>query len=556
MKDKKEIFIKKANIVHQYKYDYSKVEYKDSLTKVIIICPIHGEFTQTPQNHLRGRGCSLCANIKKSHEKQMSNEVFIEKANKKHNFKYDYSITNLQNRDIKGKVAIICPIHGIFKMTPSSHLNGQECPKCKGRSLSLEDIINKANEIHDNKYDYSKVIFTKMHEKVKILCPIHGVFEQSLSKHISKKQGCPHCAAIKRGEQKLLNSDEFFQKAKDIHNNKYDYSRTIYHGMNYPITYICPIHGEIAQRPFDHLRGFGCHKCSNLESKNENEIYDIIYNSFNDSIQHNRSILNGQELDIFIPSKNIAIEYNGLRWHSEEFGKDKYYHLNKTIQCNNKEIKLLQIFEDEYINHKDIVLNKISHILGIQQSLPKIMGRKCTIQPISKDIAEQFLNDYHIQGYARSTVYLGASYEDKLIAVMTFKKEDKSALKWELTRFASDYHFICQGVGGKLFNWFVKNYNPSEIKSFADRRWTLDKDNNLYAKLGFELKDILKPDYEYILKTSPKKRFHKFNFRKQILHKKYNLPLSMTETEMVKEIGYEKIWNCGLFKFVWKNKRD
>ena len=184
------------------------------------------------------------------------------------------------------------------------------------------------------------------------------------------------------------------------------------------------------------------------------------------------------------------------------------------------------------------------------------MGRKCKVKIISKNIAEQFLNDYHIQGYARSTVYLGALYDDKLVAVMTFKQEFKNSPKWELTRFASDYHYVCQGVGGKMFKWFAKNYNPLEVKSFADRRWTLDKEDNLYVRLGFKLIEELKPDYEYILNTNTKKRFHKFNIRKHLLHRKYGLSLSMTETEMVKKLGYNKIWNCGLFKYIWKCKDE
>ena len=555
MINNKDYFINKANIKHNFKYDYSKVDYKNSLTNVIIICPIHGEFLQTPQNHLRGRGCSLCANMKKSQNMQMTNDIFIQKANEIHQNKYDYSKTDLLNRDVDGKIIIICPTHGEFKMKPSSHLKGQECPKCKGKNVSLEELIQKANDIHNFKYDYSNVILTKIHDKVKIICPIHGIFEQSLSKHISKKQGCPKCSAIQRGKNRLMNEELFFQKANEIHNFKYDYSKTIYNGMNEMITYICPIHGEIEQRPFDHLRGFGCYKCANLESKKENEIVNFIKKTNLIVEQGNRNILNGKELDIYIPSKQIAIEYNGLRWHSEEFGRDKWYYLNKTLECNTKGVKLLQIFEDEYVEHKEIVLNKISHILGVQQNLPNIMGRKCHIEVISKDIAEQFLNDYHIQGYARSTVYLGAIYEDKLIAVMTFKQENKNSSKWELTRFASDYHYIHQGVGGKLFQWFIKNYNPSEVKSFADKRWTLNKENNLYTKLGFQLKNELNPDYEYILLSNPKKRIHKFNFRKQNLHKKYGLSLNMTENEMTKELGYVKIWNCGLLKYVWKNKR-
>ena len=274
---------------------------------------------------------------------------------------------------------------------------------------------------------------------------------------------------------------------------------------------------------------------------------------FTDAQHGNRTILNGKELDIYIPSKNVAIEYNGLRWHSELFNKDKWYHLNKTIECNKAGVKLLQIFEDEFTNHQEIVLNKIKHILNIENiNKSKIYGRKCNIEPIDKEIAKNFLNDYHIQGFSPSTVYLGAVYNNKLIAVMSFKQDTKGSDKWDLTRFASDYNYICCGVGGKLFNWFIKNYNPTEVKSFADRRWTLDKDNNLYTKLGFVLEKELKPDYEYVLNSNPTKRIHKFNFRKQILHKKHGFPLTMTESEMVKELGYSKIWNCGLFKFIWK----
>ena len=487
-------------------------------------------------------------------KKHYNVEEFIYESNIKHNNKYDYSKIDYINKTTK--VCIICPIHGEFFMTPHNHILGQGCPKCSGRGLTKEEVIEKANLVHDNKYDYSKVVFTKMHDKVTIICPIHGEFQQTLSKHISKKQGCPKCGVLKRSSEKLMDSKSFFEKANLVHNNKYDYSKSFYNGMNRMFTYICPIHGENTQRPFDHLRGFGCIKCANLISKKENTIFDFVSSYFTDAQHGNRTILNGKELDIYIPSKNVAIEYNGLRWHSELFNKDKWYHLNKTIECNKVGVKLLQIFEDEFTNHQEIVLNKIRHILNIENiNKSKIYGRKCNIEPIDKEIAKNFLNDYHIQGFSPSTVYLGAVYNNKLVAVMSFKQETKGSDKWELTRFASDYNYICCGVGGKLFNWFIKNYNPTEVKSFADRRWTLDKDNNLYTKLGFVLEKELKPDYEYVLNSNPTKRIHKFNFRKQILHKKHGFPLTMTESEMVKELGYSKIWNCGLFKFIWKKHK-
>jgi hypothetical protein len=558
MSEKTNLFIKKAQKVHNYKYDYSKCEYVTAKTKMCIICPIHGEFWQSSDKHLKGQGCPYCANKKINKSRQITTEMFIQRSKEKYGNNFSYEKCEVKN--MHEKIIITCNLHGDFEITPSSHLKKYGgCKKClqinnqKKYQKNIEQFIEESKNVHSNKYDYSKVKYVNNHTKVCIICPKHGEFWQTPSKHISRGDGCPICRYEVVAQKNKLSKEEFIAKAQQIHQNKYDYSKVEYKSYDEQICIICPIHGEFWQTPDSHLQGSGCQKCSYSISKCENEIIEYITPIIPIEIR-NRTILKPKELDIYIPSKQIAIEYNGLRWHSEEFNKDKLYHLNKTLECNNKGIKLLQIFEDEFIEHKDIVLNKISHILGIQQNLPKIMGRKCKVEIISKDIAEQFLNDYHIQGYARSTIYLGAIYEDKLIAVMTFKVESKNSSKWELTRFASDYHYVCQGVGGKLFNWFIKHYDPSEVKSFADRRWTLSENNNLYTKLGFKLDSILKPDYEYILKSNPKKRIHKFNFRKQILHERYCLPLDMTENEMIKELGYCKIWNCGLFKFKWKRE--
>ena len=180
----------------------------------------------------------------------------------------------------------------------------------------------------------------------------------------------------------------------------------------------------------------------------------------------------------------------------------------------------------------------------------KVPGRKCNIEEVDRYAAEKFLNKNHIQGFAFSTVYLGAFYGDKLVAVMTFTKETEGM--WNLSRFASDNSVICQGIGGKLFKHFVREYKPVEVKSFADRRWTMNSDNNLYTKLGFKMEYILGPEYRYFKDGVAKERLHKFNFRKQVLHRKYSFPLTMTETEMVKKLGYARIWDCGLYKYVWR----
>ena len=291
-----------------------------------------------------------------------------------------------------------------------------------------------------------------------------------------------------------------------------------------------------------------------FSSAQEKEIKNFV-ESLGFECYTDRKILHGKELDIFIPSKNIAIEYNGNLWHSEKY-KTRDYHLEKLNECNKKGIKLIQIFEDEYQEHKDIVLSKIKHILGSETGdAIKIQGRKCTICEISKDKAEIFLNKNHIQGFANSTVYLGAKFNNEIVAVMNFLDENEG--HWNLTRFASKNGTICQGVASKMFSYFVKKYNPTNVKSFADRRWTIQGDNNLYTKLGFKLVGILKPEYRYYNSSVDRyKRFHKFNFRKQILHKKYGLPLEMTELEMTKKLGYTRIWDCGLFKYVWENEQS
>ena len=134
---------------------------------------------------------------------------------------------------------------------------------------------------------------------------------------------------------------------------------------------------------------------------------------------------------------------------------------------------------------------------------------------------------------------------------MTFKKEKEGY--WDLNRFATDINYQCIGIGGKLFKHFIRNYDYQEIKSFADRRWTTDPTNNLYTKLGFEFDSYVPPTYWYYNpKINPYTRFHKFGFRKQHLHKQYDLPLTMTEQEMTTALGYTRIWDCGLVKYIYK----
>lgn len=561
----KDEFISKAKEIHGDKYDYSKVEYVNSITPVTLICRVCGnEFKQRPSNHINMRnGCPFCSGTLKK-----TTEQFIEEARKIHGNKYDYS--KVEYTGNKNDVCIICHEkdengveHGEFIQQALTHLQGHGCSKCSNRyKRNTEEFIQKANTIHHNLYDYSKVNYNGSHNKVTIICHKkdkngveHGEFEQVAKNHLNGEK-CPKCKIEKLACINNSTTDEFIRKSIEIHGVKYDYSKTVYINNKMPVIITCKKHGDFPQLPHDHLQGHGCPKCGNISSEGETEIVKYI-SSFvgeNNVQVRNRVLIKPYEIDIYVPSMKLGIEYNGLVWHSERFGKDKSYHIEKIIKCNELGIKLIHIFEDEFIEKRDIVLNKIKYILGYGNNNEKIYARKCNAMFINSKEAKIFLEKNHIQGFSPSSVYIGAFYNNLLIGVMSFKKEIKSGDNWELTRFATDINYHCVGVGGKLFKYFTRNYNPDKVKSFADRRWTVDKDNNLYTKIGFNLSEILKPDYRYVVGN---RRIHKFNCRKQRLLKEFKndgLDESMTEKQMCDKLGFYRIWDCGLLKYEWINK--
>lgn len=183
------IFIEKAIMLHGNFFDYSLVDYVNNKTKVKIICPKHGIFEQIPSSHLCGRGCLKCGEKNK-----LNINDLIAKANKIHDNKYDYSRVNYINNNTN--IEIVCPKHGKFKQTPDSHLHGRGCPKCANKNVTTNEFIIKADLIHDNKYDYSMTHYLNNASKVKIICPKHGIFEQTPNSHLSG-QGCPTCKSSK-----------------------------------------------------------------------------------------------------------------------------------------------------------------------------------------------------------------------------------------------------------------------------------------------------------------------------------------------------------------------
>jgi hypothetical protein len=263
-----ENFLKKATEKHNNKYDYSKIDYKKNSTKVIIVCPVHGEFEQAPSKHLSSQGCPKCS----GQERNIDKTRFIEKAVEKHGTKYDY--TNINYEDYSTPIEIYCPKHDIFRQLPSTHCLGTGCPKC-GREVveeanrsNTEEFIQKAKKIHGNKYDYSKVEYKNNSTKVTIICPVHGEFEQAPSNHLAGK-GCCKCGRKVTEDARRSNTEEFIQKAKEVHGDKYDYSKSEYTGNNNNVIIICKEHGEFEQTPHNHLKSQNCPTCAKIICSNK-----------------------------------------------------------------------------------------------------------------------------------------------------------------------------------------------------------------------------------------------------------------------------------------------
>lgn len=274
-----------------------------------------------------------------------------------------------------------------------------------------------------------------------------------------------------------------------------------------------------------------------------------------DILINDRNILNGLELDMYIPSKKLAIEFNGIYWHTEiSGGKNKNYHLDKTNLCNEKGIRLIHIFDDEWKHKKDIVCNKLLSILKSYNFKNKYFARRCIVKNINNEESNKFLNTYHIQGgNDKSCVKLGLYNENELVAVMTFGKlrvalgnKNKNDI-YELYRYCTKDFVV--GGAGKLFKHFIVNYNPHKIISYADIRWSI---GNLYEKLNFKLIHRSSPNYWYTKNYT--KRFHRFSFRKHTLSKKLKIfNPTLTEWENMKNNGYDRIWDCGNLKYEWTN---
>jgi hypothetical protein len=417
--------------------------------------------------------------------------------------------------------------------------------KCNLCEWTTEDISNKTGcfEIHITKshnITLNDYLF-KFPEDIKY----HPNYtkKNELTKFLSKSENYVVCKICNKKMKSISNTH-----LKNKHN-----ITTLEYKLKYPNEKI--VSTSISECLSDLVKLTNINMTPTWTSKGETEIKEFIESiGFITSKGKNRKLLDGKEIDLIVDGTNICIEYNGLYYHTEKMGKTSSYHLNKTIECNQIGYKLIHIFEDEWVVNTELVKSKLKHLLKVNDGV-KIGGRNVNIKKISLEDKTFFLKQNHIQGTDKSNIFYGAYHNNELVGVITFNSRRNMTKnnygEFELSRYATKQNYLIRGLASKFIKHFINEYHPSSIISFADRRWTINPDNNLYTNLGFNLVSITKPNYYYYnSKINKYKRFHKFGFGKNNLKKRFpDLDYNKTEKELTSELGYDKIWDCGLFKY-------
>ena len=322
-------FISKANLIHNFKYDYSLVNFNNNKEKISIICKTHGVFMQRVSAHLEGRGCPDCGRAKSNDSQRITNSDFIKFLERKFGKAYDYSKVIYKNK--RSKINIICPHHG--EVTVSyDFLKGNDVPciLCKKPNkdfdyplTSVDNFIRNARLIFPD-YDYNKVCNYHKNDLNEFTCIKHNQTFIKSCGSILRGHGCPECERLKKQQT-------FIQKAKAIHNNRYTYCSTVYKNSDTKVCITCPKHGDFLQKPVDHLQGYGCIYCHNY--KGEKDIIEFL-KRHNIEFQYQKRFSDLKDIgylsyDFYIPPKQTLIEYNGIQHYKpiDFFGGKEAYDL-------------------------------------------------------------------------------------------------------------------------------------------------------------------------------------------------------------------------------------
>jgi hypothetical protein len=513
--------INKFKLVHSDEYDYSDVQFINTTTKISVKCKKHGPWLITPKNHLKGRGCPVCAKDKISKSKSMNFTDFIKKANIIHDNRYLYT-QDITYKNLDSFVQIECKrCHNAFSLKAKYHLHDKvgcnTCSKIKRiipKRSSFKKFVDLSNLKHENQYEYDEKSFISLSHDTHIKCrKCNNSFITNARNHSKGFKKCQACFPVENINK--IGHDEFVKRSDIIHQGRYDYSLQKVDILLNRVNIKCKVcNNEFSILPHTHIRNsFSCCKICfpNNQCIEEKEIVSFIkqYPQF-DILENCKDIIHPKEIDIFIPQKNLAIEYNGLFWHKEDKILNSKYHYDKYNLCKEKGIKLIQFFSDEWKQKNAICKSMIRYRLGLIKE--SIHARKCVIKKINNKIAYNFQQYNHISGGVYSKYNVGLFHNNELVSCLSFRKpfsiDKKDTL--EISRFCNKINTVVNGAFSKLMNYFLENINNgayNNILTYADLRFG---EGDVYKNYGFEFKGHTGFDYWY---TDNVSRFNRFKIR-------------------------------------------
>jgi hypothetical protein len=496
--------------------------------------------------------------------------------------RYDFS-----NAKYKGAMSpmtgIVCYKHGEFQQYSAQfRKDGAGCPTCgaerrtQARRMDPTEFLNRAEEVHPGRFDYSKTVYVNMTTKVTVTCPSHGDFQISPIKLVHSAQGCPSCGGLLRGKRRdvagaakrtastkiAIAALNYVDTAKRLHGDKFEYDLSGYVGMKGNILLKCSKHGWVEVHAGHHLyNGHGCPRCGQ-KSAPEDAIANYL-SIFTTVERRNRTLIGPKELDIYLPEHNLAVEFCGMYWHShgdkEDEKKNKLRHAEKHRLCEEEGVRLITIYETDWTTREATIKRLLRNAIG--KTKGRLMARKCELRQPTVQEARAFYEKYHPQGGDGAGTHYGLYWGGKLVACMrfTYGGNDRGAgakeRQWTLSRYAT--RLSVAGAASRLFKAFLKDHNPELVKSFSDNRMF---GGGMYAQLGFAKEEDVTPDYQVWsakLGLRPKPHYQRrvlaTRLKEHGVQEEFDHTKDpRTEAEMTYLMGARRIYDCGKKRWVWK----
>ena len=542
------------------------------------VCEKHGEYSMHHDVRLKGGMCPKCKRqeqINKRNDKRRSRAVdypkeFLEDVRKSPDAPLFFNGV----LGIKDSMRFVCDIHGVYTQLIESHISGQRCPKCKFVKQGLTHKQNRYSEGYDKEFlkalkgskDEERFLNfeVNVNERVELTCPIHGKYRQSY-KAFMQGHKCYQCGMQLLGDKVSMvarTKNPFPQWFVDDLEGSPDKDDVLMRRLRTAdvARFYCEKHGLYEQTVGSHLNnGARCPKCffGKHSSKLEESVVVWFEQNYPDiELLRNQRNYFGDgtqtELDIVFPQYKVAVEVDGLFWHSYEMlvskGVDdaKNYHFKKTNTCNGHGYQLVHLFEDS-LNSKfelcmDLIVSKLV-LHGLKDDREKIHARKCGVEEICKEKAIKFFEENHIQGYGDGTT-IGLVYDGEVVSCMTFKRCAKNTVdagSWCLARYACKRGVFVVGGFERLLKNFIRSNDVYRLVSYSD---TCVSDGSLYVRNGWKKCGTIAPDYMYVVEGV---REHKFNYRLKRFREDENLYYEegLTEFELAERNCMMRIYDCG-----------